>query len=166
MFTYYRSQGFVLKKENRGEADQLLTIFTKDFGRVKLLARSIRKIKSKLRSSIELFYLSEIEFVQGKTYNTLIGARLLDKFPQIRQNLEALAITYKIAQIFDKLIKGQEKDENLWQLLEQTFKKLDRQGLSQESLEQLYKHFLWQFLILLGYDPEMLIKQADFNLIY
>ncbi len=66
MFTRYRTQGIILGKVDRGESDRLFTIYTKDYGIINLLARSERKIKSKLRSGLELFYLSEIEFIQGK----------------------------------------------------------------------------------------------------
>jgi len=45
MFTYYRAQGFILKKEDRGEADRIFTIYTKDFGKLELLAKAVRKIK-------------------------------------------------------------------------------------------------------------------------
>ncbi len=56
MFTHYRTQGIILKKEDRGEADRLFTIYTKDFGKLELLAKGERKIKSKLRGGLELFY--------------------------------------------------------------------------------------------------------------
>ena len=71
MAIHYRTQGFILKKTDRGEADQILTIYTKDFGKLEILGKAIRKIKSKLRSGADLFYFSEIEFIQGKAYKTL-----------------------------------------------------------------------------------------------
>ena len=76
MFLNYRTKGFIFKKEDRGEADQLFTIYTKDFGKLEILGKAIRKISSKLRSGAETFYLSEIEFIQGKTYKTLTDAIL------------------------------------------------------------------------------------------
>jgi len=69
MFVHYRTQGLILKKEDQGEADLLFTIYTKDFGKLEILGRAIRKISSKLRSGAEIFYLSEVEFIQGKIYN-------------------------------------------------------------------------------------------------
>jgi len=88
MAIHYRTQGFVLRKTDLREADQAFTIYTKDFGKLKILARAIRKIKSKLRSGIELFYLSEIEFIQGKNYKTLTDATVIEKFKNVKQDLE------------------------------------------------------------------------------
>ena len=86
MFFKYRTQGFILKKEDRGETDQLFTIFTRDFGKLEVLGKAIRKISSKLRSGMEIFYLSEIEFIQGKTYKTLTDIFLIKKFQNLRKN--------------------------------------------------------------------------------
>jgi len=66
MFTHYRTQGFILKKADAGEADRLFTVYTKDFGKLELLARAVRKIKSKLRAGLEIFYLSEMNSSREK----------------------------------------------------------------------------------------------------
>ncbi len=56
MFTHYQCSGFILKKKNIREADQIFTIYTKEFGKLKFLAKGSRKIKSKLRGGLKLFY--------------------------------------------------------------------------------------------------------------
>ena len=88
MFIHYRTQGFILKKIDRGEVDRIFTIYTKDFGKLELLAKAERKIQSKLRGGLELFYLSEIEFIQGKAHKTLTDAILIDNFKNLRGNLK------------------------------------------------------------------------------
>ncbi|MBU2635445.1 recombination protein O N-terminal domain-containing protein, partial [Patescibacteria group bacterium] len=59
MTVHYRTQSFILEKTDLREADQVFTIYAKDFGKLKILGKAIRKIKSKLRPGAELFYLSE-----------------------------------------------------------------------------------------------------------
>ena len=88
MFVHHRTSGFILKKVDRKETDQLLTIYTKDFGKLEILAKAIRKISSKLKSGAEIFYLSEIEFIQGKTRKTLTDAILIEKFENLRKDLK------------------------------------------------------------------------------
>ena len=105
------TEGVILKMGNQGEADQFLTLFTKDFGKFEILAKSIRKIASKLRSGIELFYLSKLCFVQGKSFKILTDVILLEKFKNIRDDLKKLDIVYKILETTDSLIKDEEKDE-------------------------------------------------------
>lgn len=179
MAVHYRTKGFVLKKEDLREADQVFTIFTKDFGKLRILGKAIRKIKSKLRAGIELFYLSEIEFIQGKTYKTLTDAIAIEKFKDIRQDLEKLKIANQIAGVADSLIKGEEKDEAIWDLLSEVFPKLNKEATTvgaklpagslapTEMVEQkcislaptgeglLYYYFLWNLLSILGYQIDL-----------
>lgn len=157
MFTHYRTQGFILKKEDRGEADRIFTIYTKDFGKLELLAKAVRKIKSKLRAGLGLFYLSEVEFIQGKAYKTLTDAILINNFKSLRRDSEKLAIAYKVSEVLDGLVKGQEPDEKIWHLLNEIFDKLNNSKLEIRNLglEILYHYFLWNFLSTLGYQLEL-----------
>lgn len=155
MAVHYRTQGFVLKKTDLREADQVFSIYTKDFGRLKILAKAIRKIKSKLRSGAELFYLSEIEFIQGKTYKTLTDAMVLDKFKNIRGDLERLKISLQIAETADSLIKGQEQDENIWNLFTEVFDRLNNYTLHTTNYSLIYQYFLWNLLSILGYQVDL-----------
>jgi len=154
MFVHYRTSGIVLKKENRGEDSQVITIFTKDFGKLKILGKAIRKIKSKLRASIPLFSLSEIEFIQGKAYKTLTDAILTENFKNTDKNLEKLKIAYNVSDITDNLIKGEERDRDVWILLYKTFHYLNN-SLSENSYSLVYYYFLWNFFSILGYKPEL-----------
>lgn len=155
MFVHYRTKGFILKKENRGEADQIFTIFTKDFGRLEVLAKSIRKITSKLRSGAEIFYLSEIEFVQGKSFKTLTDAIALEKFEKLKNNLLKLNIAYRISEAFDSLVREEGADEKIWELLKETFKNLNNLQLKNLKLRLIYYYFLWNLLSYCGYQPEL-----------
>ncbi len=154
MFIHYRSQGFILKKDDRGETDQLLTIYAKDFGKLEILAKAARKISSKLRPAAEIFYLLEIEFIQGKAYKTLTDAVLIEKFENLRKNLKKLKIAYKIAESFS-LIKGQEKDEAVWNLLVEALNRLNTKYKIQDVKYKIYYYFFWNLLAILGYEPEL-----------
>jgi len=153
MFTHYRTQGFILKKTDRGEADRIFTIYTKDFGKLEILAKAERKIRSKLKGGLELFYLSEVEFIQGKTHKTLTDVMLIESFPNLRKDLEKLSIAYRISEVLDSLIKGQEADEKIWHLLNETFNKLNNSQLLTANYQLLYYYFLWNFLSISGYRP-------------
>jgi len=155
MFIHYRSQGIVLKKENQGEAEQLFTIYTKDFGKLEILGKAIRKISSKLRAGIDIFYLSEIEFIQGKTYKTLTDAILIENFKNIRKDLKKLNIASKISEVLDNLVKGQEPDQKIWQLLKETFRELDKLEIGNWKLKIIYYYFFWKLFSILGYQPEL-----------
>ncbi len=154
MFVHYRTQGFILKKIDRGETDQLFTIYTEDFGKLEILGKAIRKTSSKLRSGAEIFYLSEIEFIQGKTHKTLTDAILIDKFKNLRKSLKRLATAYKISEVLDAMLKGQESDEKIWGLLSEVFEKLNNPRMLNTEYQTLYYYFLWNFISILGYQQE------------
>jgi DNA repair protein RecO (recombination protein O) len=147
--------GFIFRKEERGEADQIFKIFSKDFGRVEILGKGIRKISSKLRSGMEIFYFSEIEFVQGKIYKTLTDAIFLEKFPNLRKNLKKLAIAYKISEDLDNFIKGEEPDEKIWRLLLEVFQELENLEFKTFNLQLIYYYFFWNLISFLGQRPEV-----------
>lgn len=152
MFVHYRTLGIIIKKEDRGEADQVFTILTKDFGKLRVLGRAIRKIKSKLRAGAQLFYLSEVEFIQGKAHKTLTDAILVEKFGNIRKDLDKLGVASKVAKVLGELVKGEEADEKIWELVLETFKKLEK---SSAPYFLIYHYFFWNFLSTLGYMPEL-----------
>jgi len=155
MFLQYRTQGLILKREDRGEADQLFTVFTRDFGKLEILGKGIRKISSKLRPGVETFYLSEIEFIQGKTQKTLTDAISIEKFQRLRKDLGRLNIAYKISEIFDEMVKGQERDEKIWSLLKEVFQKLNKIEPRTSNIELFYYYFFWNLISILGYKPEL-----------
>jgi DNA repair protein RecO (recombination protein O) len=155
MSVHYQTEGIVLKKIERGEADQLFTIYTKDFGKLKILGKGIRKITSKLRGGIDLFYLSQIEFVQGKNLKTLTGAVCLNKFENLRKDFGKLTLAFKIGNIFDKLVQREEGDKKIWFFLKDFFNKMNNLNLRKPFLDLSYYYFLWNLFSFLGYEVEL-----------
>ena len=144
-----------MAKKDSGEADRIFTVFTKDYGKLDLLARSERKITSKLRSGLEIFYLSEIEFVQGKAYKTLTDSALINNFGNLRKSLIRLKIAYGISEILNALIKHQEYDSKIWFLVNESFEKLNNPKIENSNLKIILYYFLWNFLLISGYELEI-----------
>lgn len=157
MAIYYRTEGFALKKKNWFEADQVLTIYTKDFGKLNILGRAIRKIKSKLRAGTEFFCALEIEFIQGRIGKTLTNAVSVKKFKDIRGDLKKMEVANQINTIVDSLVKGQEKDIEIWILINQIFEELNKAGPENKNYktELFYYYFFWNFVALLGYQIDL-----------
>lgn len=162
MFERYRTTGLVIKQENKGEADQLLTIYTSDFGKLVILGKAIRKINSKLRPAADIFCLSQIEFIQGRTYKTLTDAALIDKFSNLKKDFKKITVVHKMADDLDEIVRGQEPDKNIWQLLKECFAKLKAEPLERRgakggevSLNIVYYYFFWNLISYLGYKPEL-----------
>ncbi|MFH1780724.1 MAG: DNA repair protein RecO [Candidatus Nealsonbacteria bacterium] len=169
MAVHYRTKGFFIKKVDRGENSRLFTVYTKDFGKLKILGKAIRKIGSKLKGGAEIFCLSEIEFIHGRSQRTLTDATASANFSVIKQDLQKLKIVHQIAETLDDFISKEEKDDDIWQLLSEVFDKLNNPspfGRSPEGGQLIYYYFFWNFVSILGYNPEFhdrTINKAKIN---
>ena len=130
MTTRYKTRAIVFRRENVNEADRNFSVFTDDFGQLDIFAKAIRKIVSKLRNGIDIFFLSEIEFIQGKSRKTLTDANTIKRFDNILSDPERFNIATDIGEVMGVFIKGQEQDQELFNLLEESFCKLDDNNYS------------------------------------
>lgn len=155
MATKYRTKALVFKKEDRNDSDRVFSVFTDDFGRLEVFAKAIRKSNSKLRAGIDVFSLSEIEFIQGRNKKTLTDASLIERFSGVSSNLSKFNIASKIGYFLDSFLKGQEPDDKIFDLIIETMHRLNdcRYGAEKETILKYY--FLWNSLSLLGYHPEV-----------
>lgn len=151
----FRDIGFVFKKEENGEYDFLFKIFSKDFGKVEVLGKGIRKINSKLKYQINLFSLVEFEFVQGRFFKRLTGVIAIERFKNLKQNIRALSLSYYIGEILDKLIIREEKDIMIFNLILNEFKILNDVNLPFRVHYLSYYYFFWNLASLLGYSPNL-----------
>ena len=150
MFSRHRTLAFILKKEDKGEADKILTVYSEEFGKLKILGRAVRKIKSKLNGGIRRFSLSEIEFIRGKA-NTLTDSRAARSFGGIRKDLRKLKSAELMADALDSLAVGEEKDGRIWNLFFSSFSELE--AADGRHAEAAAHRFLWRLFSALGYGP-------------
>lgn len=156
MTTRYKTRAFVFKKNDINESDRIFSVFTDDFGRLDIFAKAIRKNVSKLRSGIDIFFMSEIEFIQGKNRKTLTDAVLVEKYNNIFQDLERFKIANKIGEVLDNFMRGEEKDKEIFDLLNESMEKLNEcSPVKNGSKLSVYCYFLWNFISLMGYRPQV-----------
>lgn len=145
------TKGIVLTRTNFGEADRILTVLTPDQGKLRLMAKGVRKVKSKLAGGIELFSVSDITFLPGKgDIGTLVSSRMLGHFSHIVEDLNRTMLGYEILKRLNKATEDATESE-YFSLLSKTLKALD-DGLDLGLLE------IWfdaQLLSLSGRQPNL-----------
>ncbi|MBU1015131.1 recombination protein O N-terminal domain-containing protein [Patescibacteria group bacterium] len=161
MAAHYRTEGFVLSRRDSGEANCTCAVFTKDFGKLYLYAIGERKALSKLRQGLATLSLSEVQFVQGKTRTTLVDAVPRELHQVIRSNLLRTREAFRVAHAVDMLLKGQERDEQIWKLLSAVFCSLNDASIPASRAPLVYLQFFWQFVSLLGYRPPVLAQDRE-----
>ncbi len=147
----YKTQGIIIKTINSGEYDKLITVYTRDFGKLILKGKALRKNQSKLRGHLNLFLYSHLMIASGRGYDVIAGAETIKSFSNLRADLEKLSAAYYFSELIDKLIVAPEKDNQLWQLIEKAFQDLNQpKVLVKQQIQELENNLL----ICLGYDPK------------
>jgi DNA repair protein RecO (recombination protein O) len=121
----YKTEGIILKRSNYGEADKLLTIFTKQYGKIRVMAKGVRKLSSRKAGSLELFNHSTIFLVKGKSLDLVTEAQNINLFRNWRKDLEKVSTAYYFCELVDKLTPDNQSHPAVFELLHQNFLKLE-----------------------------------------
>ncbi|HHX73463.1 MAG TPA: DNA repair protein RecO [Firmicutes bacterium] len=112
-----RSHALVLRTMPLGEADKLLTLLTREAGKVKAVARGSRKTKSKFSALTEPLTLGSYLLHAGKTFYTFIQGELLKSYTGLQYDLERLAYAQYFCEICDRCLPEGEPSETVFHLL-------------------------------------------------
>ncbi len=107
----------VLARKNFREFDQTVSLYTRELGKVEVLAKGIKKITSKNSSNLEVLSLAEIEIAQGKEIDYLTKVQSIRIFKDIFSDFDKLFIARYVVKLADANILAQERDENIFNLL-------------------------------------------------
>lgn len=145
----YTSQGIVLARRNFGEADRILVMYTKNFGRISLIAKGIRRPKSRKRGHVEVFSLVNFQATVGRGLDLVTEAELVDDFSEIRSSLNKVSLAYYFAEVVGRITHEGEPNIELFDLILKYLNKLKETN----RLKILRMDFLLKLLITLGYWP-------------
>ncbi len=113
----YRVNGIVLKKRNVGEADRILTVFTKEYGKLRLLAKGIRRITSRRAGHLEVFTHVSLLVHRGRTLDSISEAQSRSSFHLLRKNLGGVSLAYYLCELVDSLLPERQEHTDVYELL-------------------------------------------------
>ncbi|HBC73206.1 MAG: repair protein RecO protein [Candidatus Amesbacteria bacterium GW2011_GWB1_47_19] len=114
----YSSEGIVIKRQNFGEAGKIITLFTREKGKINLLAKGIRKTTSKRAGSLELFNRVKISAVKGRgELDTLTEVLLVENFARWRKYLGRITIAYQLCEVVDRLTPDRQPHPEIFEIL-------------------------------------------------
>jgi len=96
-----KAQALVLRTTDWSESSRIATLWTREFGKVRVLAKGGRRLKSNFENALDLLTLCRIVFLRKSTdsLNLLTEARVEERFPRLRADLPALYAAYYIAEL-------------------------------------------------------------------
>lgn len=104
----YRVQGIVIRGMDYGEGNKILTLFTREIGKVSVVARGAKKVKSRFGSAAQLFTYGDYLFFKSGQLGTLNHAEIIEGFHPLREDLDQAAHASYLAELTDRMLGDQE----------------------------------------------------------
>jgi DNA repair protein RecO (recombination protein O) len=128
---YKKLTGIILKKQNYREADQIVSVWTREAGKIRIMARSIRKPASKLNFAMQ--DLSEVEiYSTGSSLPTLIGAKPIRQFTSLSRDLKKTAAAFYAAELMLKMTADEHPNFQAYELLSDFLGQLESQSAAND----------------------------------
>src|SRR5258708_5561935 len=147
-----RTKAIVIRKSAAGEHDQMVSLYSEDFGTMRAMARGSFRPTSLQSMHLETLNLIDFEVIHGRAWPIISSAMLLNPHGAIKESLPKLAAAQFFTEVLDKITFENEKDIHLWEFLTVMLADFDRAGES-EVLPLFRKHQV-EFLKVLGYAPQ------------
>lgn len=145
----YSGEGIILARRNFGEADRILVLYSKDLGKISLIAKGVRKPKSRKRGHIEVFNQVKFQAIKTSSVDIITEAETINSFDLIRTDLKKISVAYYFVEVIGKSAHEGEKNSDVYYLLVDYLNQLS----SSSRVGTLRKSFLIKLLTLLGYWP-------------
>jgi len=146
------TSGVILARTDYGEADRIVTMLTPDSGKLRLIAKGVRKVKSRLAGGVELFSESRITYIRGRSeIGTLVSARLEQHFGEIVKDIDRTMLGYDLIKQLDRNTED-EPEADYFELALGTFTALNNHDI---SIEVVRLWFYAQLLRLSGHTPNL-----------
>ena len=146
----FKTEGIVLRQTSSGEADRMLTVYTRDFGTLRLVARGLRRPNSRLAGHLEPLVHASLQLARGRGPDIVTGADTLHGHTALRNSLEGIARGLVCAELVEAFAPEEQANPELFHLLLHAITMLN-----EGEEDRLLWHFAFHVLRLTGYMPEL-----------
>ncbi|MCB0216976.1 MAG: DNA repair protein RecO [Caldilineae bacterium] len=147
----YRSQAIVLRRQDYGEADRILTLYTREHGKVNAIAKGVRRITSRKSGHVELFTQGQLLLAKGRSLDVLTQADTIEPFAALREDLVRTTYAYHVAELVDRLTEEGSPSPAVFDLLAGAMTAL----CEAEDPSLVARYFELRLLGLSGYRPQL-----------
>lgn len=146
-----RTEGIVLRRSNFGEADRLITLYTQDAGKIRVIAKGARKPQSRKTGHIELFMRSKFLIASGRNLDIITQAELIEPNRNLNGDLVRTTYAAYACELLDQFTPDEERHAGIYQLL--------TSGMSwfneSDNLLLAARYFELRLLSLVGFQPQL-----------
>jgi len=141
----------ILRHHDFGEADRLLVCYTRERGKVRALAKGVRRIKSRKAGHVEPLNAARLLLAQGRDLAIVVQAEAIHTFPRLRRDLTRYTYAAYVAELADKFTFEEEAHAGLYRLLLQTLRRLE----TFPDADLVTRYYELRLLDLTGFRPEL-----------
>lgn len=145
----YATHAIVLKRRNVAETDRIVTIFSKEYGRMRVYARGVRRVHSRRSAYLEVFSHTVLVLHRGKTWDSVTEATPLHAFSRLRSDLARVSNSYYLCELVDALLPERQEHRDVYMLLLGTLTALN--DVTQTDPIEISEQFALELLRILGY---------------
>jgi DNA repair protein RecO (recombination protein O) len=151
----YNFEAIILNRYAFRESDSRVILYSRERGKLELVARGTKKIKSKIAPHIEPFNLVEAMAVKGKNFDYLGSAISRSAFYNIKNDLNLLTVAGRIIKFLNYSVKEAVSDQQIFLLTKEALEILNDKKLkdNKEGLIELF--YIYKLMIILGYKPDL-----------
>jgi DNA repair protein RecO (recombination protein O) len=149
--SFYRVEAVVLNHRYLGEADKIITLYSKERGKIRAVAQGACRPRNRLLAGTQPYSHAQFSLFQRKSLDQVSQCELRETFYSLREDLQKMAAAAYIAELYDLFLEEKEKNEELFFLLLTVLHML----VESKDWELNLYYFELRFLSLLGYLPEL-----------
>jgi DNA repair protein RecO (recombination protein O) len=146
----YRDTGVVLRTYRLGEADRIVVMMTAQHGKVRAVAKGVRKPRSRFGARLEPVSHVAVMMYEGRQLDIVSQAESVDHFRGIREDLDRLTRAMALLEVVDQIGQEREPNPRLYQMLVGALR-----ALAAQSAPLLVPAFYWKVLAAEGMRPEL-----------
>ncbi|MCL0100176.1 DNA repair protein RecO [Dehalococcoidia bacterium] len=150
----YKTDGIILRQMPLGESDRLLTLYTPGYGKIRAVARRVRRTKSKLVGHTEPLTHSRLSISHGKSLDWISEAETIHSFRRIKEDLTLLTRSLYLSELVDGFSVELESNPPVYKLLLDTIT-IFNNTIESLSYSTLIRHFELRLLMLSGFGPDL-----------
>lgn len=151
----YSDLCIVLKRVNYGEADRIITLFSREHGKIAVVAKGIRKLTSRKAPHLELFSLAKIYLIVGHNLPIVTEASTLTDYTHLKTGLQRAKHAFHLLEVLDQLLAEEEPHPEIFDRLVLDLNELCAEDLSLKGAEKIIAEFELFLLENLGFgEPE------------
>src|SRR5919108_4111192 len=148
----YKEQGIVLRSVKLGEADKIVTILTQGSGKIRGVAKGIRKTHSRFGARLEPFTHVSLMLYQGRSLDTVTQAEIITPFRALRNDFDLITAADTMLEAVDRVAEEHERNVRLFLLLLSGLRALDDRPRDPAAVAE---SFLLKLLSLSGFHPSL-----------